>query len=105
MTGAAAVIDVLTVATTATTTAGSYTVTVTGTSGSLITDNHRTVTVTAPPAELRSQRESDDPEPPRRHNRQHIYISVTPSGGFIGNVALACSVTGPSGATSPATCA
>jgi len=32
-------------------------------------------------------------------------ISVTPSNGFTGNVPLACAVTGPSGATSPATCA
>jgi trimeric autotransporter adhesin len=31
-------------------------------------------------------------------------ISVTPSGGFTGAVDLTCSVSGPSGATSPATC-
>lgn len=31
-------------------------------------------------------------------------ITVAPLGGFTGTVALACSVTGPSGATSPATC-
>ncbi|WP_263351972.1 Ig-like domain repeat protein [Acidicapsa acidisoli] len=31
-------------------------------------------------------------------------ITVTPSGGFTGAVSLACAVSGPSGATSPATC-
>jgi hypothetical protein len=32
-------------------------------------------------------------------------VSVTPSNGFTGNVALTCAVTGPTGATSPAACA
>jgi subtilase family serine protease len=31
-------------------------------------------------------------------------ITATPSGGFTGSVAVTCAVTGPSGATSPATC-
>jgi hypothetical protein len=34
----------------------------------------------------------------------HVPVTVTPSGGFTGNVALSCSVTGPSGATSVPAC-
>jgi hypothetical protein len=34
----------------------------------------------------------------------HVPITVSPSGGFTGNVALACSVTGPSGAVSVPAC-
>lgn len=34
----------------------------------------------------------------------HVPITVTPSGGFTGQVALACSVTGPSGAVSVPAC-
>ena len=34
----------------------------------------------------------------------HVPIAVTPSGGFTGNVALACSVSGPSGAVSVPAC-
>ncbi len=101
ITGTTAAMSTLTVNTGATTTAGSYTVTVTGTSGSITQTASVPVTVAAGPGfavtgtALASTTVG---------GTATSTISVTPSGGFTGNVALTCAVTGPSGATDAPTC-
>jgi subtilase family serine protease len=102
VTGATAVTSTLTVDTTATTTPGAYAVTVTGVSGTItetttVTANVVPFTVTAMPTTLSFATGAD--------TGNTSTISVTPFAAFTGNVALACAVTGPTGATSPATCA
>ena len=102
VTGTAAVTSTLTVDSTATTTPGAYTVTVTGVSGTItetttVTANVAPFSVTAAPTTLTFAADAT--------TGNTSTITVTPSGTFTGNVALACTVTGPAGATSPATCA
>jgi hypothetical protein len=108
ITGSSSVTAVLTVSTQAATTAGSYTVTVTGTSGSVKEPTTIAVTVTAAP-----------PPPPTpafaltgasvsiadSGTPATSTITITPSGGFAGTVALTCSLTSyPAGATELPTC-
>jgi len=105
--GSASVTAALTVSTQQTTTAGSYTVTVTGTSGSLTQTATVTVTVAAyvpPPtpgfAVTGSSVTDAVPGTPATST-----ITITPTGGFAGSVALACSLTSyPAGATDMPTC-
>jgi uncharacterized membrane protein len=97
-----AVTSTLTVDTTTSTTAGTYTVTVTGTSGTITANTSVTVTVN-PPYTLSANPTTLSLTGGATTGNTSV-ISVAPFGGFTGNVALACSVTGPSGATSPATC-
>jgi len=97
----------LTVDTTTSTTPGAYTVTVTGTSGTLTPTTTVAVTVASPTAPnfTLSASPTTLSLTGGATTGNTSAISVTPSNSFTGNVALACSVIGPSGATSPATCA
>ncbi len=93
----------LTVSTTATTTAGGYTVTVNGVDGALASFVTVPVTVTSTsvtttPAIALSN--SGAVTLAAGGGTGNSTITVTPSGGFTGSVALACAVTG-TGATTP----
>ena len=105
ITGAAAVSATLTVATASGTAAGTYTVNVSGTSGSITQGTSVSVTVTGlapvPSFALSGVALTNvTPGTPATST-----ITVTPSGGFTGAVALACAVTStPSGATEVPTC-
>ncbi len=90
----------LTVATTATTTAGNYTVTITGTSGSTIATNTVAVTVT-PPASF-TVASASNPSVVAGNPATSV-ITVAPTNGFTGTVALTCSVA-PTNLTSTPTC-
>lgn len=105
ITGTAAVTATLTVATSADTAAGTYTVNLSGTSGTLTQGTSVAVTVEGP-ASVPSFALSGvaitniTPGTPATST-----ITVTPSGGFTGAVALACAVTtSPADATEPPTC-
>ena len=101
-----AVTSTLTVNTAAATTAGGYTVNVVGTAGTVTQTAHVALTITAPPP----------PNPNFALTNTAVSIAspgtsgtstitVTPSGGFTGSVALSCAVTSsPSGATDVPTC-
>jgi hypothetical protein len=105
--GSQSVTAALTVSTQAATTAGSYTVTVTGTSASLTQTATIALTVTAavpPPtpgfALTGTSVTNAVPGTPASST-----ITITPSGGFAGSVALACSLTSyPAGASEMPTC-
>lgn len=105
--GSSSVTAALTVSTEAATTAGSYTVTVSGTSGSLTQTATVAVTVIAavpPPtpgfALTGTSVTNAVPGTPATST-----ITITPSGGFAGSVALTCSLTSyPAGATDLPTC-
>ena len=105
ITGTTAVASTLTVDTTATTADGIYTVTITGTSGSLTETTTTTVTVSGtaiiPNFSLSGTAITNaTPGTPAQSA-----ITVTPSGGFTGAVSLACAVTtSPSGAQDIPTC-
>ena len=94
--------DVLTVATTSTTTPGTYTVTVTGISGSITQTTVVTATV-APASFALSASATTLSLAPGATSGNTSTISVTPSGGFTGAVALTCSIS-PTAASDPATC-
>ena len=105
ITTATAVTSALTVTTTATTTAGSYSVVVTGTSGTTtetvtlpLVVNSTTTTPTFTLTGLMNEGATAGAAPTST-------VTVTPSGGFTGSVALTCAVTGPTGATIIPTCA
>lgn len=104
--GTAAATSTLTIGSTSATTAGAYVVTVTGSGG--ITPSPTTtvnVTVTAPVVGTYALTNSGNiTVSPGATTGNTSTISVTGSGGFASTVALACSVSGPSGATDPATC-
>jgi hypothetical protein len=96
--------DVLTVTTTSTTTAGTYSVLVTGISGSLAQSTTVTVNVAAPPS-FALTNSSGITVSPGATTGNTSTISVTPSGGFTGAVAMTCAITSsPSGASDPPTC-
>jgi subtilase family serine protease len=95
ITGTAAVTSTLTVSTTSTTTAGAYTVTLTA-SASGVTTQTTTVAVTVNPAAVTpafmlSNSGAITIASPGGSGTSTI--TVTPSGGFTGSVALACAVT------------
>jgi alpha-L-arabinofuranosidase len=97
--------DVLTVATTSTTTAGAYSVLVTGTSGALTQTTTVTVTVTPPPSIALTNSGSITLTSPGATTGNTSTITVTPSGGFTGAVAMTCAITSsPSGAIDLPTC-
>ena len=105
ITGTAAQTDVLTVATKSTTSAGAYTVTVTGNQGTTTETTTVTVNVTAAAAPSFALTNSGNISvSPGATTGNTSTITVTPSNGFTGAVDLTCAVTGPSGATDPATC-
>ena len=100
-----AVTSTLTVATTSGTTGGSYTATVTGTSGTLTetTAVNFTVTAAAIASFTLSPISSISISSPGQSNTGTL--TVTPSGGFTGGVNFSCSVTtSPSGASNIPTC-
>jgi len=105
ITGTAAVTSTLTVDTTATTVDGSYTVTITGTSGSITQTTTALVTVSGtalvPNFSLSGTAITNViPGTPASST-----ITITPSGGFTGTVSLACAITSsPSGAQYLPTC-
>lgn len=96
--------DVLTVTTTSTTTAGAYSVLVTGTSGALTQTTTVTVTVIAPPSIALTSSGSINLNPGATTGNTST-ITVTPSGGFTGAVAMTCAITtSPAGASDLPTC-
>jgi hypothetical protein len=104
ITGATAASATLTINTTSTTTTNTYTVAVTGTSGSLTSTTPVTVIVTPASASAFALTSSGNiTVSPGATTGNTSTISVTPSGGFTGNVALTCSIS-PTAASDPATC-
>ena len=106
ITGAPSLNATLTVTTTATTTAGAYAVKVTGTSGAITMPTTVDVTVTAyvPPPTFSLTNNGPITFEASAATGNTATITVAPANGFTGTVNLNCSVTGPIGATSPATC-
>lgn len=100
--GAAAQTDVLTVTTSATTASNSYTVTVTGTSGSIAPTTVVNVSVSLPAIAVTNSGNISFTAGATTGNT--ATITVTPTNGFTGTVNLSCSVAGPTGANDPATC-
>jgi subtilase family serine protease len=102
--GTSAVTATLTLNTTLATTGGSYTVTVTGTSGSIAPTSVVTATVTSPGLTLTNSGSISIGSLGATTGNTST-ITVTPSNGLTGTVALACSATAtPTGASTPATC-
>jgi trimeric autotransporter adhesin len=92
----------LTVNTQAATTPGAYTVTVTGNSGTLTATTSVPVSVLTPPSFSLSNTAVAIVSPGASGTST---ISVSPSGGFLGNVTLTCALTGtPTGASNAPTC-
>ena len=112
LTGLNPVSATLTANSTSSTTAGAYVITVTGTdavSGTIIKTTTSTVTVTSitpvTPAIALSSSGSITVAPGATTGNSAV-ISITPSGGFSGPVALTCSVTSsPAGDNDPIACA
>ncbi|MGO8934363.1 MAG: Ig-like domain repeat protein, partial [Terracidiphilus sp.] len=104
ITGAGALTSVLSAVTTATTTPGSYSITVTGTSGALTSTTVVNVTVNLP-ADFSMSNNGPISFPAGATSGDTATITVTPSGGFSSTVNLTCAVTTvPSGAANPLTC-
>ncbi len=101
--GTAPVTTTLTVATQATASAGAYQVEVfaSGAPADLNEDLIVPVMVNAVPAFALSNTAVTIASPGATGTST---ITIAPSGGFTGNVALSCAVTGPAGATDPPTC-
>jgi len=106
ITGTTAVTSTLTVGTSSTTADGSYTITITGTSGTITQTTTALVTVSGTAivpnfAVSGTAITNATPGTPATST-----ITVTPSGGFTGTVSLGCTVTSsPSGAHDVPTCA
>ena len=104
ITGTGALTSVLSAVTTGTTTPGSYAITVTGTSGALVSTTVVNVTVNQP------QDFSLSPSGPIVVNAgattgNSTTITLTPLNGFSSTVSLSCAVTtAPQGAANPLTC-
>ena len=94
----------LTVNTQADTTPGTYTVTVTGSSAGEQAATSVQVIVTGPAATPMFALSGSNVSIPSAGGNAISAITITPSGGFTGSVALTCAVTGPSGATDAPTC-
>ena len=96
--------DLLTVTTTSTTTAGAYSVLITGISGSLTQSTTVTVNVAAPPSFALTNSASITLSPGATTGNTST-ITVTPSGGFTGAVAMTCTITAsPTAAVDLPTC-
>lgn len=104
ITGILAVTAMLTVNTQAATTAGSYTITVTGASGGSTVATHILLTVTAPPLPPNFTLTNTAVTIASPGATGTSTITVTPSGGFTGSVALSCTVTGPASSVDPPVC-
>jgi trimeric autotransporter adhesin len=104
VTGVGAVSVNVTVATTATTTSGDYVVQVTGVAGAVTEHTDVDVAVSVPSFNLSNNQNISIIQGATTGNTSTI--SVTPTFGFTGTVALICAVTSaPTGATNPITCA
>jgi hypothetical protein len=107
ITGASAQNGTLTVTTTQTTTPGAYAVTVTGISGGITQTTIVNITVTAyvpPPTFALSNSGAVTISSPGATTGNTAIITVTPSGGFTGAVALTAAIaTSPSGSSDPPT--
>lgn len=102
--GSQAVQATLTINTAESTAAGNYTATVTGTSGS-VSQTATVAVVVNPPAQTPSFAVSGTAvniSAPGASGTSTI--TITPSGGFTGNVALACAVAAPAGTSGNPTC-
>jgi hypothetical protein len=96
--------DLLTVTSTSATTAGAYSVQVTGISGSLAQFTTVTVNVVLPPSFALTNSSSVTVSPGATTGNTST-ITVTPSGGFTGAVAMTCAITSsPAGASDLPTC-
>jgi len=104
ITGTLAVTATLTVTTQAATTAGSYTITVTGASGGSTVTTNVLVAVTGPPVAPAFALSGTAVSIGSPGATGTSTITVTPSGGFTGSVALSCTVTGPAGSVDPPVC-
>ena len=93
----------LTVVTTGTTSASTYTVTVTGTSGATVVTAPVTVNVTAAPTPSFTLLPGTNPVTVQAAHMGTSIVTVAPTNGFTGSVALTCSVA-PSNLASPPTC-
>jgi hypothetical protein len=103
ITGTLAVTATLTVTTQAATTAGSYTITLTGASGGSTVITNIPLAVTAPVApNFTLTNTTVTIASPGATGTSTI--TVTPSSGFTGSVALSCIVTGPAGSVDPPIC-
>jgi hypothetical protein len=105
ITGTAAVTAAVTLGTQATTTPGAYTATVTGTSASLTATAAVTTTVNAAPIPQAIALSGTSISIASPGASGTSTISITPSGGFTGTVAITCAVTSsPAGAIDTPTC-
>jgi hypothetical protein len=103
ITGTGSAMAALTFTTQATTSPGTYTVTVTGTSASLIETTTVPVLVSSPTVTPSFTLSGTSVSVTAGTNGTST-ITVAPTGGFLGSVALACAVTGPAGASNLPTC-
>jgi len=104
VTGATAVTATLTAVSTSSTTPGAYVITVTGTSAGIIQTTTVNVTVNAAaPASYALTNSANISVSPGATTGNTSTITVTPSNGFTGTVALACAFT-LNASTDPATC-
>jgi hypothetical protein len=104
LTGAAAVTATLTAASSSSTTTGAYALTVTGTSAAITQTTTVDVTVNpAAPAIYALTNSANISLSPGATTGNTATITVTPSNGFTGTVALACAFTS-NAVTNPATC-
>jgi len=99
ITGSASGTSTITVNTTASTTVGTYSVTITGTSGSDMPTTTLTVIVTSGATPGFGVAANPDSGSITAGSSATTSISVTPTGGFTGNVALTCSVAPANGVT------
>ena len=104
ITGSSAVTATLTASSTLTTTPGAYQITVTGTSGAITQTTVVNVTVTSAATSTFALSNSGAiTVSPGATSGNTSTITVTPSGGFTGTVALTCAIA-PTAANDPATC-
>jgi Chitobiase/beta-hexosaminidase C-terminal domain/Legume lectin domain len=103
--GTQPVTSTLTINSGSTTTAGNYTATVTGTSGTLTQNARVAIAITSPAQPPTFALSGTAVSIASAGATGTSTITVTPSGGFTGSVTLACAITSsPSGAIDPPTC-
>ena len=102
--GSSAVTATLTVNTQSGTVPGTYTVTITGNSGGVTATTSVQVTVAGPASTPLFTLGGSSISIPSAGANATSVITITPSGGFTGPVALTCAVVGPAGAVNPPTC-
>lgn len=102
--GSSAVAAILAVSTHDDTTPGTYTVTVTGSSQGEQASASVQVIITGPAATPMFTLSGSNINIPSSGGNATASITITPSGGFTGSVALSCAVTGPSGSADVPTC-